>query len=169
MRSPMRWIPVAVMLTGLVEVAAFLLVAHLVGVGWALLAAVLLTGVGIILLRREGGRAWRRFRLAAEAGRPPGAEVTDGVVGLLGALLLAVPGFVTAAAGLLLLVPPVRAVARGRVESLAGRRLSADAMGSVFGPRRVTVYRGDPVDEPPQPPPTPGPAIEGEIVTPPRP
>jgi UPF0716 protein FxsA len=165
-----RWIPAAVLATVLVEVAVFTAVVYAVGAGWAVLAALLTSTVGLILLRREGTRAWRRFRTVAEQGQPPGEQVSDGVVGLVGALLLAVPGFVTALVGLLLIVPPLRSVGRRRVQALTEQRLTTAAAGDLFGPRRVRVHRGDPVPEPR--PATgdvplvsdPGPAIEGEIV-----
>ncbi|GAA0807241.1 FxsA family protein [Spirilliplanes yamanashiensis] len=176
MRSRLAWLPPALLLTAVAEVAAFIAVAQAVGAGWAVLAGAVLSLLGVVLLRREGMRAWRRFRAAADSGRPPGAQVSDGVIGLGGALLLAVPGFVTALAGLLLLLPPLRALARHRVQALAERRMTTVAAGTVFGPRKVRVRRGDPVDDPaPTPPPSgppaaPGAAIEGEIVdTGPRP
>ncbi|MGK5677433.1 FxsA family protein, partial [Micromonospora sp. URMC 106] len=127
--------------------------------------------LGLVLLRREGMRAWRGFRASAEAGQPPGRQVTDGLVGLVGALLLAAPGLVSALVGLLLLVPPVRRLARGGVQRAAERRVSSMLAGDLFGPRRVRVRRGAPQ---PAPRPTPAPptvidagrAIEGEIVEP---
>lgn len=172
MRSPIAWLPLGLLLTAVAEVAVFVAVAHAIGAGWAVLAGAALSLLGLVLLRREGVRAWRRFREAAEAGRPPGAQVSDGLVGLVGALLLAVPGFVTAALGVLLLLPPVRILARRRAQAIAERRMTTAAAGSLFGPRKVRVHRGDPVDEPAPAPVVPGAAIEGEIVDagpPPRP
>jgi UPF0716 protein FxsA len=166
--SMLRWLPVALLTGLLVEVAVFLAVARALGAGWAMLAAALVSVTGGLLLRREGMRAWRRFRTAADSGQRPGTQVSDGVVGLAGALLLAAPGFVSSAVGLLVLVPPVRALARRRVQRFAERRLSSAAAGDLFGPRRVRVRRGEPVPEPTGPEPAgpvqPGAAIEGEIV-----
>ncbi|MET8067856.1 FxsA family protein, partial [Micromonospora sp. NPDC005313] len=111
------------------------------------------------------------FRAAAQAGRPPGPEVTDGLIGLLGALLLALPGLVSGVVGLLLLVPPLRRLAGGGVRRATERRVSSMVAGDLFGPRRVRVYRGAPQPAPePAPAPSPSPvtdpgkAIEGEIV-----
>ena len=55
----------------------------------------------------------RRLREALAAGRAPTHEVLDGALVLFGGLLLLVPGFITDAIGLLLLLPPTRAVSRG--------------------------------------------------------
>ena len=124
-----------------VEVAALVVVADLIGLPAALLLLAAASLLGMVLLRREGARAWRGFREAAAAGGPPGSRVTDGVVGLVGALLLAVPGLVSAVLGGLLLIPPVRALARGRLRAYAERRLSSAEAGALFGPRQVRVRR----------------------------
>jgi UPF0716 protein FxsA len=72
--------------------------------------ALLLLGMalGAVLLRSQGRLAWRRFRTAIAAGRVPAAEAIDGSLIVMGASLLIVPGFITDAFGLLLLLPPAR-------------------------------------------------------------
>lgn len=141
-----------------VEVAALVVVGNLIGLPAAIGLLALASLLGMVLLRREGVRAWRGFREAAAAGgAPPGARVTDGVVGLVGAVLLTVPGLVSAAIGGLLLLPPVRALARGRLRRYAERRLSSAEAGALFGPRRVRVRRSahpDPTTD----------VVEGEVV-----
>jgi UPF0716 protein FxsA len=162
-----RWLtlaPVGLLLAAAAEIAVFVWVAHLIGGGWAGLLLVVSCLSGLALLRREGVRGWRRFRAAADAGQPPGPQVTDGLVGLLGALLLAVPGFLTALVGSALLVPPLRGVARRGVEHATERRVPAAVVGDLFGPRRVRVRRGAPVPTEPPPDRSTGPAIEGEVV-----
>jgi UPF0716 protein FxsA len=138
------------------EIAVFVLVVNAIGFGWALLAVLASSFVGLMLLRREGMRAWRGFLASANAGQPPGERVTDGIVGLGAAALLTVPGFVTAAAGLLLLLPPVRRLGRRGVQRWAERRVSSAVAGDLFGPRRVKVHRAEP--------PETDATIEGEIV-----
>ena len=162
--------PVVAVAAAVAEIAVFVAVSHAVGAGWAALMLAVSSAAGLVLLRREGVRAWRRFRAAAQAGRPAGAQVSDGLVGLLGALLLAVPGFVTAALGLLLVVPPTRWAARRAVQRATERRVSAAVAGDLFGPRRVRVRRGAPVPEQaprgeaPRTRAVAAPAIEGDIV-----
>ena len=78
-----------------VEIAAVVAVASWLGIGWTLLLLLGLSLLGLVLLRHEGGRAWRSFQLAVAAGRPPGREVLDGMLVLLGAVLIVLPGFVT--------------------------------------------------------------------------
>jgi UPF0716 protein FxsA len=139
-----RWIPLALLISAIIEVVAFVLVADAIGWGYAILLAVAASIVGAVLLRREGTRAWARFRDVTAAGEKPGPHLTKSVVGLLGAFLLMVPGFVTDAIGVLLLLPPVRAGAGKAVTRIASRRLPSATMGEFFGPRRVRVRTGKP-------------------------
>ena len=94
------------------EVAAVWAVASAIGL-WATLA-LLLAGalVGSWLARREGGKAIRAVMETARSGRSPHNEITDSMLVGLGGLLIFVPGFITDAAGLLLLLPPTRKVVR---------------------------------------------------------
>ncbi|HEY4279875.1 MAG TPA: FxsA family protein [Conexibacter sp.] len=78
--------------------------------------------LGGTLLRSQGRIAWRRFRDAIAAGRPPGREVVDGALVVLGGSLLIVPGFISDAVGLLLLLPPTRVFARRLLIASALRR-----------------------------------------------
>ena len=68
--------------------------------------------IGTWALRSQGRAAWRRLGDASALGRPPGREVLDGSLILLGGLLLIVPGFITDALGVFLLLPPTRALVR---------------------------------------------------------
>lgn len=79
--------------------------------------------LGMWLIRSEGRSAWRRLRAAAATtGRPPGREVLDGALILVGGSLLIVPGFITDVLGLLLLIPATRALARiGLVRNFQSR------------------------------------------------
>ncbi|MEV4415197.1 FxsA family protein [Catellatospora sp. NPDC049609] len=168
----LRWIPVAVLLLGLVEFGVFVGVAHLIGLPATLLIAVALMLLGAVLLRREGLSAWRRLREARLAGQARGEQAVDGVVGLAAALLLLIPGLLTAAVGLLLLIPPVRRLARGRVRAATEKRIPASAANNVFGPKRVRVTTPHGTPPPPGTPappaagqrPAPPEVIEGEIV-----
>ncbi|MDI6102186.1 FxsA family protein [Actinoplanes sp. NEAU-A12] len=165
-RSRLAYLPIAFPLLALAEFVVFLSVAQAIDFGWAAVLLAAFSVAGILLLRREGIRGWRAFQESARAGRPPGAEAANSLIGLGGALLLALPGFVTGVGGLLLLFPPGRVLARRGVERLAERRLGGAATGDLFGPRKVRVHHGDPVtvvvdDDQPRPP---AGAIEGEIV-----
>jgi UPF0716 protein FxsA len=147
---------IGLLVTVVVEIVLFVLVAHWIGVGLTILLVLATSLLGAWLLRESGIRAWRGLRAAGMAGRPPGPEVNQGLLGLLSGVLLVVPGFFTDLIGVALLAPPVRRVAGRGVQRIAERRMSSAAAGTVFGPRRVRVRPGGaPPDSEP---------IEGEIV-----
>jgi UPF0716 protein FxsA len=174
MRRVRTWLPLLLVAAAVAEVVVFVLVVRWLGAPAAVLLALATSVVGMVLLRREGIRAWRRFRAALEAGgEPPGVRVADGLVGLVGALMLALPGFVSDVVGLLLVLPPSRGLARRAVQRVAEARMSSGLAGDVFGPRRVRVRRGPPRGADPPVPSQPGPhtgpdrpppPIEGEVV-----
>lgn len=91
-----------------------------------LLAAALL---GSWLLKREGRTAWRRFNEALAARRFPGKEVADGVLIVIGGTLLLTPGFLTDIVGVLLLLPPTRAIARRVLKRLTIGRFAVVGLG----------------------------------------
>ncbi|GAB3978654.1 hypothetical protein GCM10027615_53420 [Plantactinospora veratri] len=51
--------PLALLLTGIVEIAVFVLLGRWIGFGWTLLLVLAASLLGLALLRREGMRAWR--------------------------------------------------------------------------------------------------------------
>jgi UPF0716 protein FxsA len=120
----------------LAEVAAFVAVG--LEIGWALAVGLLLGSslVGAFLVRAEGRAALGRVALATSEGRPPGPAAVDAALGLLGAVLLMLPGFISAAAGVALLLPPTRRVVRrGLSRSLARRVARFAAAAERFGGR----------------------------------
>ena len=112
--------------------------------------------VGAWLIRREGSRAWQALREALQGGRMPAKELADGALILIGGTLMLSPGFVLDIAGILLILPFTRPVARRLLTSVVERRLVVvPSFGAPFGPgdaRRPgpgpegPVVRGDVVD-----------------------
>src|SRR4051812_35280317 len=68
--------------------------------------------LGSYLLKAQGSTVWRRFQETMQAGRIPHREVFDGVLVIFGGAFLITPGFITDVVGVLLLLPPTRAVLR---------------------------------------------------------
>jgi len=87
--------------------------------------------LGSMLLRSQGRSAWRRFNAAIAEGRAPTREVLDGVLVIFGGAFLITPGFITDIIGILLLLPPTRAVFRGFLT----RRLRSRVVVAVAGGR----------------------------------
>jgi UPF0716 protein FxsA len=97
---------------GIVEITVMIQVGQLIGVVNTIGLLLLVSLVGAWLVKRQGLGVMARIREQRMAGRLPAAEVFDGALILVAGVLLIIPGFVTDALGLLLLVPPIRAVAR---------------------------------------------------------
>ncbi len=99
----------------LAELFVAIKVAETLGVIAMLLLLVVSWPIGGWALRSQGRAAWRRLSAAVAAGRSPGREVLDGVLIMLGGLLLIVPGFLSDLVGVLALLPPTRSLLRGRL------------------------------------------------------
>jgi UPF0716 protein FxsA len=102
----------------LVEIAVFLQVVQWIGVLDTLALMLLISLGGAWIVKRQGVGTMARMRAELDAGRVPAGPLVDGALLLVAGLLLLVPGFVTDAFGLLLLIPPVRA----GVKAVLGRR-----------------------------------------------
>lgn len=96
------------------ELASIAIVSDVVG--WlatmALLAGAVV--VGMTVLAGRGVAIMGRAAAAMQGGEPVGPVVVDGALVALAGVLFVIPGFVTDVVGLLLLVPPVRVLARKR-------------------------------------------------------
>jgi UPF0716 protein FxsA len=80
--------------------------------------------IGAALWRSQGRAVWSRFNAALAEGRVPHKEVLDGVMVIFGGALLLTPGFLTDVLGLVLLLPPTRAVFRGLLIRSFTRRIA---------------------------------------------
>jgi UPF0716 protein FxsA len=85
--------------------------------------------LGSFLLKHQGRGAWRRFNEALAQRRFPGKEVVDGLLIVVGGTLLLAPGFITDIFGLILLIPPTRAVVRGLLKRFTIGRFMVVGMG----------------------------------------
>lgn len=98
------------------ELASIAIVSDLIG--WLATMALLAGAVvlGMTVLAGRGVAIMGRAASAMQGGEPVGPVVVDGALVALAGVLLVVPGFVTDVVGLLLLVPPVRMLARSQAE-----------------------------------------------------
>ncbi|HVF79836.1 MAG TPA: FxsA family protein [Solirubrobacteraceae bacterium] len=83
--------------------------------------------LGAVLMRSQGRAAWMRLHRALAEGRVPGREVIDGALVIFGGALLLTPGFLSDILGLILLLPPTRALVRRVLVARYGGRLVASA------------------------------------------
>jgi UPF0716 protein FxsA len=156
-------LPVAALILLVVEIAAIVLVGRQIGALWTVLLLIAGSAIGGLVLRREGVRAWRAFVGAIGEGRPPHRETLDGILILLGGLLIVFPGFVSDLLGLLVLLPPTRAVVRRAGARYLDRRTGVLRVRA----RRTAPPARSPGDHPGN---LPGDqVVEGEIAGPPDP
>jgi UPF0716 protein FxsA len=86
--------------------------------------------IGSLLLKSQGRAVWRRFSETMAAGRVPHREVLDGVMVIFGGAFLITPGFLTDILGILLLLPPTRAVLRRLVVRALRGRVALEVAGA---------------------------------------
>ena len=95
-----------------VEIAVLLKVGQSFGFGPTILLMIGISVVGFFLVRMQGFRIVQRIQSQVSAGKVPTQPMMDGFLALFAAALLMTPGFVTDIIGILLLLPPTRALVR---------------------------------------------------------
>ena len=134
---------IAFIVVPIVELWIVFQVGDLVGLAPTLVLLVVMSVAGAWLVKREGKAAWQRFR-AALGTKLPAVEVVDGALVLVGGTLLLTPGFLTDAVGLLLVLPPTRALVNRTIRNRARK-----TFGLGTDRRRATVAApapDDPID-----------------------
>lgn len=104
-----------------VELAVVVALASTIGFGWTLLLLLATFFLGLAL----AGSQIKRQILKLQAGltTTPQGAITDGALVALGTVLVVIPGLVTTALGLLLLLPPTRAAVRPLLTAMAARSI----------------------------------------------
>jgi UPF0716 protein FxsA len=134
----------------IIELAVFVQVSELLGFFPALLLVVAFSAGGGWLVKQQGLSTWRRAQAQLQAGELPAAELINGLLILFAGALMLTPGFVTDSLGIVLLLPPTRAMVRAVLLRRFEKRIRAAfaAPGAtVFGTSstgftRTRVYTG---------------------------
>jgi UPF0716 protein FxsA len=127
MRAPLTLL--AFLALPLAEIATFIAVGSQIGVAATLLLVLGSTVLGIFAIRRKSLATLQAVRAQARVGTVPEREIAHGALTVLGGILLIVPGLLTSAAGLLLLLSPVREGLIARLRS----RIVVRTAGAPFG------------------------------------
>ena len=116
-----KWIIIAVLLLPVAEIATFVVVALLIGWGWAFLLMAATTLAGFVVLKRAGRGRLTNFGAAVTRNDTAGIEANAGsFLAVLGGILLFLPGFLTDLAGAALLLPVVRRACAARFRAIIG-------------------------------------------------
>ena len=130
------------------ELWSIIQVAHLIG-GWPTFWLLVVQGVvGAWIIKLEGIASIRRIGRALSDRAVPGKELVDGFLLMMAGFLIMIPGFISTGFGVLLLLPPTRAVVR----SFLSNRFKRGSYGRIFiatsqGTRYVGRFRAQPVQE----------------------
>ncbi|HHT14096.1 MAG TPA: FxsA family protein [Propionibacterium sp.] len=119
------------------EIAAIIWVAGQIG-WWTLAVLMLSTVLGLYLMQREWRKAWASLSDALRSGQLPTGKMADATLVLAGGILLTLPGLLTDAAGLLLLLPFTRPFVRSAITWWASRVIKP--MSGNAGP---TIIKGE--------------------------
>jgi UPF0716 protein FxsA len=133
------------------EIAAFVAVAEQIGFLWALAILLVVSMLGPLVVGRVGIGVLGRTRERLARGEVPTRELLDGLVLLIGGIMLCLPGFIGDAFGLLLMIGPVRHL----LIRLAGQRLARRVQTIPSGRWRVVDVPSRPVRDESRPPPVP--------------
>jgi UPF0716 protein FxsA len=147
-------------LTALAELVVFLLVAAWIGLGWTIVATLVTSALGWVLLASQGRRTLADLRRRAQSREAAGRELGDAGLIAVGGLLMVLPGFLGDLIGLFCLLPGTRGLVRGVLRRLVLARLPEH----MRGPVRVGSTRTAPVDATHPYRPAEPRVIEGEVL-----
>lgn len=104
------WLLLPFVILPIVEIALFIQVGGLIGVLPTLALVLGSACLGGAVMRRQGARAMLDLQQAMQEFRDPARPMAHGALVMIAGMLLILPGLLTSALGLLLLVPAVRAL-----------------------------------------------------------
>jgi UPF0716 protein FxsA len=113
----------AFILVPILEIYVIIQVGQVIGPWWTILLLIADSIFGSWLVKHEGRRAWEALTTTIQSGRMPAKELADGALILVGGTLMISPGFVSDVAGMLLILPFTRPVARRILTRVVARRL----------------------------------------------
>ena len=124
-----RWLPVALLLLPVIEIAVIIQAGQQIGASWTVALLLGMSLLGAWIIKREGRRAWLDLQRSVDNGQQPGREMVDSALILLGGLLLLIPGFVTDVFGILLVLPFTRPFVRRGAQAWLAKRATTYVVG----------------------------------------
>ncbi|MEU9387373.1 FxsA family membrane protein [Streptomyces sp. NPDC048279] len=147
-----RYLPLGLAAWLVLEIWLLTVVAGAAGGMAVLLLLVAGFVAGAVVIKRAGRRAFRSLNEAIQRGGSPERGGGNGLM-MLGGLLLMIPGLVSDALGLLLLLPPVQKAVSRLTGRTLDRRLRASAPGTLGDAfQQARMHRPD------------GKVVQGEVI-----
>ncbi|WP_187428480.1 hypothetical protein ROLI_043980 [Roseobacter fucihabitans] len=134
------WLFIAFLAVPLIEIALFIQVGGLIGLGWTLITVVFTAILGTWLVRNQGLMAINKLKSSFSDLRDPTEPLVHGAMILFSGALLLTPGFFTDAFGFLLLVPAFRTAVFKAIRA----RVNVQTFDT--GPRQRRNQNGDIID-----------------------
>lgn len=104
-----KWVIIAILAFPVAEILAFIVVAALIGLLWALALTLATSVAGVLVLRQAGRKRIARLRVAVADTDITWIEAnTGGSLTVFAGILLLLPGFLTDLLGIALLIGPLR-------------------------------------------------------------
>lgn len=125
------------LLAVIAEVSSLVIVGSWLGAVPSLGLLVLAFGLGYVLLSGRGIATVQRVLGASSQGESPTPALLDGALLAIAGLLFITPGFVSDVVATLLVIPPVRALARRRLTAWVRARIGHVHLVQVPGSGRV--------------------------------
>jgi UPF0716 protein FxsA len=145
-------------LVPIIEIAVFIQVGEVLGLGVTLFIVVITAVLGVNLLKQQGFKAWRDIQLSMAQGNMPAVEMAAGAQLLFAGGLLLTPGFVTDIIGFSLMIPQVRLYL---ARQMLKRGMMAASSSSVHYSNQSDFQSGTSVND--KHPSNPGRTIEGDF------
>ncbi|MFF4822192.1 FxsA family membrane protein [Streptomyces sp. NPDC001312] len=150
---PRRYLPLSLAVWIVLEIWLLTVVAGAAGGFTVFLLLVAGLVVGAVVIKRAGRRAFQNLNEALQQGGAPSSRRGGNGLMMLGGLLLMIPGLISDAVGLLLLLPPVQQAVSRYAERTVDRRLreaTPGTLGDAF--QQVRIHRPD------------GKVVQGEVI-----
>jgi len=126
----------ALVLLILAEISLYVTLGAAIGLPATLAEVVGSAVLGVLIIRAQGQRVIERLMQTAMARKNPLREAGDGMLKAVAGVFLFLPGFLTDAVGLVLLLPPVRRWIINRIAREARRHAAELAMEAMLSPHR---------------------------------
>ena len=118
----MRNLFLAIVAYGVVEISLYLAIGKAIGILPTLLIILVTSIIGGIAIRTTGIRTIANIQADLAKGIMPGVALIEGLMSLIGGVLLVLPGVVTDVLGLILLIPQTRKMFRPLIMSWLRRK-----------------------------------------------
>lgn len=111
------------------EIIVFITVSQHIGLGFALLTALMTAILGGFLVRHQGIQTIMSAQSSLRSGGIPSNELFDGLCIVAAGAMLITPGFITDILGFSLLVPAIRFMIRRKLEKSGKFQMGSSHMG----------------------------------------